>query len=134
MKRQDTQGFVAAAKPAPRQSASGDIAVAELKPGVLGLNEIRPDRPDDLGMLRGHFEPDHGVVAVHGVVAYDSRGRIVPDSDGHGFLLYGFLWIGKMLLTAEQAMTCITDRLARESGSTQKSWMRLIKPFRLLSE
>lgn len=27
-----------------------------------------------------------GSMAVHGVAAHDSRGRIAPDSDGHGFL------------------------------------------------
>jgi hypothetical protein len=36
---------------------------------------------------------------VHGVAAYDSRARIVPDSDDHGFLLFGFMRNGKMLLT-----------------------------------
>jgi len=37
--------------------------------------------------------PDYGVVAVHGIAAYDSQGRIVRDTDGYSFLLFGFLWV-----------------------------------------
>jgi hypothetical protein len=74
-----------------QMARSGDIEVAELQPRTLGLDEVRPDRKDGLGVLRSHFEPDHRVVAVRSVAAYDSRGRINPDSDGHGFLRIGFL-------------------------------------------
>lgn len=99
------QAFVTAAKPAHRLTASGNTEIAKLQPGALCLDEIRPDRANAFRMLGGHFEPDHGVVAVHGIAAYDSRGRIVPDSDGHVFLLFGFLWNGEMLLTCRTGMS-----------------------------
>ena len=84
-------------------AASRDIAVAELQPGTLGQDEVRPDRLDGLWVLGGKFEPDNGVVAVHGIAAYNSRGRIIPDSDVLGFILW-FSVDGGILLTCGTGM------------------------------
>jgi hypothetical protein len=54
-----------------RQPASGDIEVAELQPGALLLNQVGPDHSDGLRVLGGEFEPNEGIVPVHGVAAHD---------------------------------------------------------------
>jgi hypothetical protein len=66
--------------------------------------------PDSVGVqhsltewYRYKFEPDDGIVAIHGVAAHDSRGRIVADFGGHLFRALDFLWDKEIL------WICITE-------------------------